>query len=331
MSEVEVRDLSVETIDHQLGQLRDLNLIGPLRYDHTVTLDFRLDSDPDPVASAVFAQAMLSVRDDMVFVVNLPDKDEMLRSLVRSGVASALASRGEHVRWEHTPDPFPVHDLWHTWTPGAHKSMAPMFAPEESSDSLFGPNHAVFVNPHLTTDPYGNASVTPLVSRWLTQVVAPDLGEGEQTRFIAAPVFAINELVHNVREHAIMPFNRSFVDSVVALEVRTRGEHRDLRVTVLDTGAGIVPTLRPKLMIPQDQISDGDLLTELLHGNLPGWDRGRGFGLSTIAARALAQECASLHLWTGGTRVRIDTEVEVGAAAEVAGTVINASFPLPTK
>lgn len=331
MSDVEVRDLSVESIDHQLGQLRDLNVIGPLRCDHTVRLDFRLDHDPDPVASSVFAQAMLGVRHDMVFVVQLPEKGEMLRSLVRSGVASALASRGEHVRWEHTSDPFPVHDLWHTWTPGAHESMAPMFAPEEHSDSLFGPNHAVFINPHLTSDPYGNASITPLVRRWLTQVVAPSLGDEEQDRFIAGPVFAIDELVHNVREHAIMPFNHSLVDSVVALEVRMHGEQRDLRVTVLDTGAGVIPTLRPKLMVPQDQLSDGDLLEELLCGNLPGWDRGRGFGLSTISARALAEEGASLHLWTGDTRVRIDTKVEVGAAAEVTGTVINAFFPLPTK
>src|SRR3954447_18025727 len=99
MSEVEVRDLSVESIEAQLGQLRDLTRIGPLQ-EHTLRLNFLLDSDPEPMAGAVFAQAMLGIRQDIQFVVSFPEEHAQMRRLVRSGVASALARRGECVRWE---------------------------------------------------------------------------------------------------------------------------------------------------------------------------------------------------------------------------------------
>ena len=329
MSEVEVRNLSVASIEAQLGQLRDLTRIGPLR-EHTVKLNFLLDRDPEPMAGAVFAQAMLGMRHDVQFIVQFPEEHTVLRSLIRSGVASALARRGECVRWESGSDVLPLDDLWHTWTPGAHEVMAPMFAAEESSESLFGPEHAVFVNPHLTSEPYGNASVTPLVRRWLTQVVAPGLSKIDQKRYISGPVFAVDQLVHNVREHAITPYNQSLVESVVVLEIHKEGPRRYLRATVLDTGAGVVETLRPKLLATHVDLDDAELLAELLHGDLPGWDRGRGFGLAAVTERVLGEGGASLDLWTGATRIRADDQIHPQlAAAEVTGTVVNVLFPLP--
>jgi hypothetical protein len=329
MSEVEVRDLSVEGIEAQLDQLRDLNRIGPLR-EHTLKLNFRLDRNPEPMAGAVFAQAMLGIRQDIHFVVRFPEEHTMLRSLVRSGVASALARRGEGVRWESGSDLLPLTQLWHTWTPGAHEAMAPMFEAKESSESLFGPEHAVFVNPHLTSEPYGNASVTPLVRRWLTQMVIPGLNKADRDRYIAGPVFAVDQLVHNVREHAITPHNRALVDSVVVLEAHRMGTRRHLRITVLDTGAGVFETLRPKVFATHGGLDEAELLAELLQGELPGWDRGRGFGLATVADLVQRQPHASLDLWTGATRIRVDGEIQPRTAeAEVTGTVVNAIFPLP--
>jgi hypothetical protein len=329
MSEVEVRDLSVESIEAQLGQLRDLTQIGPLR-EHTLRLNFLLDRDPEPMAGAVFAQAMLGIRQDIQFVVSFPEEHAQMRRLVRSGVASALARRGECVHWESGGDLLPLTELWHTWTPGAHEAMAPMFAAEETAESLFGPEHAVFVNPHLTSEPYGSASVTRLVRRWLTQVVAPGLSKADRNRYIAPPVFAVDQLVHNVREHAITPYNRTLVDSVVVLEVHTTRRRRHLRITVLDTGAGVVETLRPKVAATHGELDEVELLVELLQGELPGWDRGRGFGLATVAELVQAERQASLDLWTGATRIRVGSRVQPRtAAAEVTGTVVNAIFPLP--
>jgi hypothetical protein len=325
MSDVEVRDLSADTIGQQLGRLRCLNEFGPLA-EEAVRVKFDLERDPDPIATAVFAQAMLSMRHDLRLVVDLNDEPETLRSLVRGGVVSALWRR-PGISWERAPGTLGPWGRWHTWTPGARAVMAPMFAEEKESDSLFGPEHAVFINPHLTTEPFRQASVTPLIRRWLTQVVAPGLDDQEHHIYVEAPLFAIDQLVHNVREHAITPHNRSLVDSVVSVEVLTGVHGRCLRIGVLDTGAGIAATLRPKLFA--EARGDGELITALLEGELPGWDRGRGLGLATIAALIADQPGASLDIWSGEARVRAEATVVEQLAPEVTGTVVNAFFPLP--
>jgi len=327
MSEVQVSDLSAESIGEQLGELRCLNQVGPLR-TATLRLSFDFEGDPDPIAAAAFAQAMLVARDDVELIVDLHDRPQTLRSLVRGGILSAL-SRRTAVQWERLPRAIGQSYLWHTWTPAAHEVMAPMFEAGGESESLFGPDHAVFVNPHLTTEPYAQASLTPLVRRWLTQVVAPGLSPEEHEVYIDAPIFAIDQLVHNVREHAIMPFNRTLVDSVVALEASETESGRQLRVSVIDSGAGVAQTLRPKLLGAPEHPGDGNLLTALLSGELPGWDRGRGFGLATIAAIVAERPGASLDVWSGEARVSCHQTVVEHSAPEVAGTVINAFFPLP--
>jgi hypothetical protein len=327
MSDVQVSDLSVEGIGEQLGELRCLNQVGPL-HSATVRLSFDFEGDPDPIAIAALAQAMLVTRDDIELIVDLHDRPQTLRWLVRGGIVSALSRRTD-VQWERSPKAIEQGYLWHTWTPGAHEAMAPMFEVGSESESLFGPEHAVFVNPHLTTEPYGHASLTPLVRRWLTQVVAPGLSPADHEAYIAAPIFAIDQLVHNVREHAIMPFNHALVDSVVALETVENRLGRQLRVSVIDTGAGVAQTLRPKLLGAFDHPDDGDLLTALLRGEVPGWDRGRGFGLATIAALVAERPGAALDVWSGEARVSCENEVVERSAPEVSGTVINAFFPLP--
>ncbi len=328
MSEVQVRELRAESIGASLGELRYGYAVRPLR-ETGVRLSIQLDQDPDPIATAVLAQAMLTAPDDFELVVDLHDEPETLRWLLRSGVVSALARR-RCVRFEGLPSTLGQGKFWNTWTPGAHAVMAPMFEDGVDSETLlFGPEHAVFINPHLTTEPYGHASLTPLVRRWLTQVVAPGLSAHEQETFIAAPIFAVDQLVHNVREHAITPSNRSRVDSVVALEVAGEGLERRLRVSVLDTGPGVATTLRPKLGGAPAYPGEDDLLGALLGGKLPGWDRGRGFGLATIAGQIAQAPGAALELWSGEVRVSVTSEVTELSAPQVAGTVINAFFPLP--
>lgn len=327
MSSVEVSDLTVETIGRQLGQLSELNQIGPVT--ERVTLDFKLQSPPDPMASAVFAQAMLGIRKDVYFVVHLPREQATISSLIRSGVASALARRRECISFEPATRPIAAENLWLTWTPAAGEAMAPMFAATDPGKGLFGPGHAVFVNPHLTTEPEGPASITRLVERWLTQVVTPGLTEAQHRRAIAGPVFTVDQLVRNVSEHAITSSHPT-VDSMVGLEVVTTSGRRYLRVTVLDTGAGVVSTLRPKLVDEHQYPTDDELLGELLSGELPGWGRGRGFGLSAVAALALNEPHSSLELWTAGTRMQLNDSIEASpTGAEIVGTVLSVLFPLP--
>jgi hypothetical protein len=328
MSEVQVRELRAESIGASLGELR-CGYEGHATREDTLRLSFLLENDPDPVATAVLAQAMLAVPDDFDLVVDLHDRPETLRWLLRGGVVSAL-SRRRCVRFEGLPETLGQGRLWNTWTPGAHAVMAPMFGQgAEAEAPLFGPGHAVFINPHLTTEPYAQASLTPLVRRWLTQVVAPGLSAAEQEAFIAAPIFAIDQLVHNVREHAIGASAHHHVDSVVGLEVAGAGLERRLRVSVIDTGPGVESTLRPKLAGAPEYPGEDDLLAALLDGALPGWHRGRGFGLATIAGLVNDSPGATLELWSGAARVAVDTHVAKLPAPGVAGTVVNAFFPLP--
>jgi hypothetical protein len=330
MSTVEVHDLNADSIGEQVSELHALSQFGPLE-DDTLELTFSLRVPADPMAGAVFAQTMLGLRHDLRLVVTLPDSQTAITSLIRTGVASALARRREWVSYHPPANPITQHDLWHTWTPGARDAMAPMFETDERPDSLFGPRHAVFVNPHLTTEPEGTANITRLVDRWLTQMVMPGLNPDQHERYVLAPVFTVDQLVRNVREHAITPTHPRDVDSVVVLEAISHGLHSYLRITVLDTGPGVVSTLRPKLTDPYGPMTDAELLHKLLEGELPGWDRGRGFGLATIAELVSGEADASLELWTGRSKVRVDNSVApIGAAVEVSGTVINAFFPLPS-
>lgn len=325
MNSLRVRSLSAETIGRQVIELHALNQIGPVR--HSVTLDLALHDPPEPIAGAVFAQAMLRVRDDVNFVVHLPEDATMISSLIRTGVASALVRRRGCISFEPPTNPIAEKELWLNWTPAA-REMVPMFGVEESGRGLFGPDHALFVNPHLTTEPEGPASVTRLVERWLTQIVGADFDPAHVRQATTVPVFTIDQLVRNVSEHAITAAHPT-IDSMVSLEIVLGEAGRHLRVTVLDTGAGVVGTLRPKLSTNYDLPTDEVVLSELLAGGLPGWGRGRGFGLSAIAGKVLERPHSSLELWTGATRVRVDDAVEAGpAGAEIAGTVLSVLFPL---
>lgn len=328
MSSLRVRSLNVETIGEQVCKLHALNQFGPVR--RSVTLDLDLQGPSDPFAGAVFAQAMLVVRPDVNLVVRLPSEQETISSLIRTGVASALTRRREQVHFEPATNPIAEQDLWLNWTPAA-REMAAMFGTGEPARGLFGPDHAVFVNPHLTTESEGPASVTRLIERWLTQTVVPGLASERLASAIGVPLFTVDQLVRNVSEHAITP-ERPTIDSVVGVEVVKLAGRRQLRITVLDTGAGVTATLRPKLDASLVSLPDAKLLHELLCGELPGWGRGRGFGLSAIAGHVLDSRRSSLELWTVGTRVRVGRRVEATAAAgQIAGTVLSVNFSLPTR
>lgn len=326
---LDLRDLSSPAAVERLVELQ-----GHDFETHCITLDLALRRPPEPAAGALLAQFVLGAPEDLRFVVHLPDSEALIGALVKSGVASALASRRESVHYEPTVPHFEDHNPWHSWhawTPGAHQAMAPMFHRGEAASGLFGPTHAVFVNPHITTDPAEPASLTRLLRRWLTQTVAPELEQAERLSVIEVPAFAIDQLLRNVSEHAVTP-SSPLIDSIVQVEViePERAGGRFLQITVLDTGAGVSNTLRPKLEVP-GSVSDAALLGALLHGELPGWGRGRGFGLSTLADHVISQAGARFELWSGATRVIAEEQIEAHALGEAAvlGTVATVRFPLP--
>lgn len=331
MSSVDLRDLTSGAVAEQLTELGHLSH-ADLDAD-SVILDLDLDGPPEPAVGALIAQAVLGVRHDLKLVVRLPEKQDLIGSLVRSGVVSALASRGGAVSYESASllATYDYDNLWDTWTPGARQAMAPLFRHREPMSGLFGPTHAVFVNPHLTTEPGEQASVTRLVRRWLAQSVVPDLADAERLKAVDLPAFAIDQLLRNISEHAVTP-RRPAIDSMVQVEVLDPGPAatRFLQVTVLDTGAGVAATLWPKIN-PVEFADDVTLLGALLDGRVPGWGRGRGVGLASLARHVIAQSGACLELWSGAVRVRALEHVEARFLddVDISGTVVTVRFPLP--
>jgi hypothetical protein len=331
MSSIDLRELNSATITAQLATLHDLSRAdlgaGP------ICVDLALSSPPERAAGALLAQAMLAGGEGVEFVVRLPAAGPLLGSLVRSGIASALASRGEAVHFDPPLPPLGAPDfesLWSTWTPGARQAMAPLFHGHEKAGGLFGPSHAVFVNPHLTSQPGEQASITRLLRRWLTQSVLPDLPEAARRGAVELPAFAVDQLVRNISEHALTAAFPS-IDSMVQVEVSQAHalDERSLQLTVLDTGAGVATTLWPKVN-PAEHADERGLLGALLAGEIPGWGRGRGFGLATLAREIASRPGASLDLWSGATHLRVAEQIEVeGSELEISGTVLTVSFPLP--
>jgi hypothetical protein len=328
MSSLDLHDLSTGSIVEPLGKLQRISRSGGV--GGSLMLKLHLAQPAEPGAGALLAHAILGVRDDVKIEVQLPEAHPALDSLIRSGIASALASH-KHVHYDPPASPVAEPALGLTWTPGVGRAMAPMFGSAEVPSGLFGPSHAVFVNPHLTSEPGQPASITRLLRRWLAQTVAPGLDPSAQLAAIDAPAFAVDQLVQNVSEHAVTTSHPS-VDSMVQVEVTGTDAGRALQITVLDTGAGVAATLRPKLIGVED-MADATLLGTLLAGDLPGWGRGRGFGLSALSASVMDTEGAELRLWSGRSSVVIDGSVsaEPLEKAEIAGTVVSARFPLPRR
>lgn len=282
-----------------------------------------LNESPLPWQGALFSGALMTSLSEIPLRIAHGTDQHSMRNVFRSGLAAALGSRPGPTTYADPDSPLADPGLRSTWTPGAPSFRAAMFREgEDTSTGLFGPSHALFVNPHRTTTPPGPSSITRLVRRWM----AKHLGGVDSPELCLRRVgFVLDQLIVNVSEHAVTEATPSVV-SLVRVEVEA-GEVPTLIVVVLDAGAGILTTLRPKLPDPPD--SDPELLAALLRGELEGWGRGRGIGLSRLAG--LAQESGgTLFVGVEGAKALVGAEGIRGQdlTAQAGGTVVSLTLPL---
>lgn len=283
----------------------------------------RLHEPPEPSASAVFAGALMADLGQIPLRIAHEPDEALLANVFRSGLAAALRSRAGATTFADPLSPLNDALLGATWTPGLDTFRAAMFsAGPDLSTGLFGPSHAVFLNPHRTTTPPGPSSITRIVRRWLGTRLS---GKSAAER-VADVGFVLDQLVVNVTEHAVTEATPS-VSSLARIEIEAGGNGLPqwLHVAVLDTGAGIANTLRSKV---PDAPSDAEILPALLEGQLPQWGRARGIGLSRLTQ--LVQEAqGSMFLAVKGTSVSVEDSVTAFAdGSAAAGSVITLRLPL---
>ena len=287
-------------------------------------LNLALHERPEPWQGALFAGALMTSLGDIPLRISHEADEGILQNVFRSGLAAALGSRLGLTTYVDPTSPLNSPVLRATWTPGAPEFRAAMFHEgKDISTGLFGPTHALFLNPHRTTTPPGPSSITRLVRRWILKhldgLEKPDV-------YLQNIGFVLDQLIVNISEHAVTESTPS-VTSLVRVEVEAGKEGPTLIVVVVDTGAGIVSTLRPKL--EDAPSSDPQLLGELLRGELSGWGRARGIGLSRLASLVqdndgyllVTVQNANAAVDQGG--VKVDNP-----SVTTDGTVISLSLPL---
>ena len=111
-----------------------------------------LSEPPQPWHGALFSGALMTSLADIPLRISHDAGPESMRNVFRSGLAAALGSRPGLTTYADPDSPLADPTLRSTWTPGAPSFRAAMFREgEDTSTGLFGPNHALFVNPHRTT------------------------------------------------------------------------------------------------------------------------------------------------------------------------------------
>lgn len=313
MSVFELEDLDIASLE----RLQRCAAAGPP--GGPLLLDLRLSGPVDPHQGALFTGALMAELGDVQLEVSHPDPAPRAE-VFRSGLAAALSWRGEATTFADPASPLSDPELGATWTRGMAHFREALFG-EGEGEGLFGPDHAVFLNPHRTTSPPGPASITRVVRRWLGR----RLGRAASER-LGDIAFALDQLIVNVTEHAVTELTPT-VGSLARVEIESgeEGRPRALVAVVLDTGAGIATTLRRKL---GDAPPDPELLTALLEGSLPQWGRARGIGLSRLT-QAVQEAGGSMHLAVEGTGVDVGARVRAApTSVPVRGSIVSLRLPL---
>jgi hypothetical protein len=308
----------VEHIDRTLADLYALNGEVRLRF-----ANHWADDGENP---ALLAAALMGPLGDRHVFVNAED-DEAVDGMLRFGVATALARRQSNLTTFVGPaEHLDTQRLRLLWTPGSRGATQALFAADEEAAGVgaYGPMHATFVNPHLSSGADGHPDVVFLVRRWLNRrllqdrgIAPPDVGS-----IVATVGLVVDEFLSNVQEHAggggvVEP------DCLLRVSMASPGH---VRISILDTGIGLDASLRSKL---ESAHSAEQRIADLLVGELPGWDAGRGIGLTRVAS-VLAGCGGRFSIATENLRVVQDGERTTTRADgfTLPGTVIDCSIPI---
>jgi anti-sigma regulatory factor (Ser/Thr protein kinase) len=310
-----VTELAVETLDRNnlaatLTELKDQG--GEASPEEPVRVAFGFRAAPEPAACAVVSSALLTNLSRVPLRVSARS-NYAASVVIRCGLASALNTRGAWTTFGAGSDLLDSPRLAATWTPASKAALEAMFTHGPTrAESLFGPDHAVFINAHRTTGRFGPASMTRIVRRWLAQRYEA------QTELLDEVSFALDQLVSNIDQHALGETS-PYVISQVRVEI-DREENR-LTLVVLDSGPGVPSTLRAK---DDGSFPDTDqaMINSLLAGDLANWGRARGVGLSRLSER-LADRGGQLTMISGGVAATVDPGIRAKQLAlDAGGTVL---------
>jgi len=329
--------LRFDSVDEHLRQLERMTRAFP---DSQISLDWKHLSSVDPVAGAVIGTALLGSFADNWLVIELPSGSEQRKSLNRTGLTFALANRNRERTslegsrldeldlgfwsrsWSRTADLIPVDGTL----------FGPEATGEEVVDRLEATQFAAFVNPHLSGSGDRTAATTLRARSWLTGLRPSwrrQLASEPVQGFLEGVNSVINELVENVREHAVL---RGAEGGPTSSLLKLALSKDLLYVTVQDNGPGIAVTARPKVESVRPAYSgkaDGEIVADLVSGLVPGWGVARGSGLAKVGAAVKAHEGA-LSIFT--RRVRLTSRDSYSPREvdfDLLGTVLIVTLRLP--
>ncbi|HEX5929144.1 MAG TPA: ATP-binding protein [Solirubrobacterales bacterium] len=316
MTTFSIDELNEERLEDAFGSLSDL--VAP---DDDVVIELKSPPAFEPMAIGLLHWFFLADRRSLRVTVsgNLADAFPSL------GLASAIS------RATHSVEPKSLRSTeWtRTWTPGSRRFSNALFSSpdEERPEGLSGPEYATFNDPHLTFPVAGNSGISSLIRRWLFRRLE-DEGAQHVQRAVERAGFFVSELVGNIREHAVLD-DRAPLKSQVWIRLWKKDARRFFSVCISDTGPGIESTLRAKL--GDSAPSEKKLFEDLLSGDLPGWGRARGIGLSKCYEIVEETQSAAMLIASGEYRCHRgagDGKPEVSRAAEVEGTLVVVTLPV---
>lgn len=323
--------LKIDNVDKFLWRLAP----DPAARDSELSLDLAELKSIERPAGILLSTALLGILGQRPIVVKA--EPSARGALSQNGIAFALAHRSGDVALSGIDKKSFLSHWECTWTPGSRATYEPamfqqreFFQGDDNDPSLFGPTHAAFVNAHLAGARGAPTEVSKAVPRWLTKLLPAGVRDSNSVSRI---VRVLDELLDNIREHALVVRPDGQPTRSLVQIARTRGTPDRLYVSVIDNGPGILVTLRGKRPDLAD-VPDEELLGRLLDGQLEGWEPGRGVGFAAVR-RAMTEEAelASLIVATGTYRFEVTASrvKTLAAGYPIEGTVLVAQFRLPER
>jgi hypothetical protein len=300
-----------------------------------IRVDLRSLSAMTDAQATLVANGLLGSLGDVPLEIDaLPDAQ--LSWLARTGLCFALANRTGVTRLSTARSESMALDAWReSWSPGTSQPLRELFSARvldasEYVPKLFGPDHAAFVQPHLASVVAGGTEVTRVLRPWLLRMVGrcPE----QDPSFVGDIGKLVEELVENVREHAVTEADGKPVCSLVDVSITRGGQGKRIRISVQDTGPGIIATVRAKLSPRLQQGAIPDVVLALVRGEAGARHDARGRGLPRVWDAVRQRAGARLWLATGIVRIEGAASGSMRSQTsrfDLAGTVVNATFWLP--